>query len=129
MSDGDHGQDARSSPALMRFATKLAVASAVVLVAVKAVAYFQTHSVALLSSLVDSALDILASGVNMIAVRHALTPADAQHRFGHGKAEPLSGLTQAAFVAGSAVLLMVEAVSQVRRQHTGGRRSPLGQSR
>jgi ferrous-iron efflux pump FieF len=111
--DGDHGQDAARSPALMRFATKLAVASAVVLVAVKTVAYFQTHSVALLSSLIDSALDILASGVNMIAVRHALTPADAQHRFGHGKAEPLSGLTQAAFVAGSAVLLFVEAASRL----------------
>src|SRR5579862_2074157 len=83
--DGDHGQDAARSPALMRFATKLAVCSAVVLVAVKTAAYFQTHSVALLSSLIDSALDILASGVNMIAVRHALTPADAQHRFGHGK--------------------------------------------
>ncbi|TAL02990.1 MAG: cation diffusion facilitator family transporter [Rhodospirillaceae bacterium] len=96
----------------MRFATKLAVGSAVLLVVVKTAAYFQTHSVALLSSLVDSVLDILASAVNMIAVRHALTPADAQHRFGHGKAEPLSGLTQAAFVAGSAVLVIVEAASR-----------------
>ena len=45
-------------------------------------------------------------------MRVALTPADDAHRFGHGKAEPLSGLAQAAFVAGSAVLIMVEAVSR-----------------
>jgi len=107
-------QEGMHAPMLMRAATWVAVASAVLLVAVKAAAYFQTHSVALLSSLADSALDILASGVNMIAVRQALVPADAQHRFGHGKAEPLSGLSQAAFVAGSAVLLGVEAASRFR---------------
>ena len=97
---------------LMRLATTAAVASAVLLVGVKAYAYFHTHSVALLSSLADSALDIMASGVNYFAVRQALAPADEAHSFGHGKAEPLSGLAQAAFIAGSAVLLVVEAASR-----------------
>ena len=68
----------------------------------------------MLSSLADSALDLLASTLNLLAVRYALTPADAQHRFGHGKAEPLSGLGQAAFVAGSAVLVVIESVSHFR---------------
>ena len=97
---------------LMRIATYAAVASAFTLVTVKSLAYFQTNSVALLSSLIDSALDLLASGVNLVAVRHALEPADSQHRFGHGKAESLSALAQAAFVAGSAILLAIEAVSR-----------------
>ncbi|MGE3476839.1 MAG: cation diffusion facilitator family transporter [Rhodospirillaceae bacterium] len=97
----------------MRLATRAAVACAVLLIAVKTWAYLHTGSVALLSSLADSALDLLASALNLIAVRFALTPADDLHRFGHGKAEPLSGLGQAAFVAGSAVLIIVQAISRL----------------
>lgn len=96
----------------MRLATVAAVASALLLLGLKTWAYFATHSVALLSSLADSALDLMASGLNFMAVRFSLTPADDLHRFGHGKAEPLSALGQAAFVAGSAVLILVEATSR-----------------
>jgi ferrous-iron efflux pump FieF len=98
---------------LMRLATGAAVVCAFVLIAVKTYAYVRTGSVALLSSLADSALDLLASGLNFLAVRVAMTPADDLHRFGHGKAEPLSGLAQAAFVAGSAVLIVVQAISHL----------------
>ena len=101
-----------SRPALMRTATYAAIAVAALLVGVKTWAYFITGSVALLSSLADSALDLLASILNFMAIRVALMPADSDHRFGHGKAEPLSGLGQAAFVAGSAVLVMIEAVTR-----------------
>ncbi len=100
----------------MRFATYAAVSVAVVLILVKAVAFVLTNSVAILSSLADSALDLMASVVNLWAVGHALTPADEEHRFGHGKAEPLSGLAQSAFIAGSAVLLIVEGVSRFSNQ-------------
>ncbi len=103
----------REAGALMRLATTIAVACALLLVAVKTWAYLRTDSVALLSSLADSALDLMASALNLVAVRFALTPADDQHRFGHGKAEPLSGLAQAAFVAGSAVLIIVQAISRL----------------
>src|SRR5262245_7968150 len=98
---------------LMRSATRAAMAVAIFLVAIKTYAYFATHSVALLSSLADSALDLMASAVNLFAVHQALVPADESHRFGHGKAEPLSALAQAAFIAGSAVLLLVEAGSRI----------------
>ncbi len=97
---------------LMRLATAAAVASALVLLGLKTWAYVATHSVALLSSLADSALDLAASSLNFMAIRFALTPADEEHRFGHGKAEPLSALGQATFVAGSAVLILVEAISR-----------------
>jgi len=99
---------------LMRAATLVAVGAAVVMVAIKGAAYVTTNSVALLSSLADSSLDLMASTLNFFAVRHALTPADAEHRFGHGKAEPLSALGQSAFVAGSAVLIAAEAASRFR---------------
>ncbi len=99
---------------LMQAATYAAMACGAVLVTIKASAYFDTGSVALLSSLADSALDFLASFVTFLAVRFSLTPADKEHSFGHGKAEPLSALAQTAFIAGSAVLVGVEAISRLR---------------
>src|SRR5271155_2818926 len=98
---------------LRRRATYASLAVAVVLIAAKFLAWIGTGSVALLSSLVDSLVDAAASLVNFIAVRHAATPADREHRFGHGKAEPLAALGQSAFLIGSALLLMAEAVRRL----------------
>ena len=88
-------------PRLMRIATIASMVVAITLIGAKSVAWLATESVSMLSSLVDSALDLVASLVTFIAVRQALTPADADHRFGHGKAEALAGLTQAGFIAAS----------------------------
>jgi ferrous-iron efflux pump FieF len=98
---------------LMRRAAVAAVATGVFLVAVKAVAYIVTDSIAMLASLADSALDIIGSTVNLLAVRQALMPADREHRFGHGKAEPMAGLAQGAFIAGSATFLVIEAAERL----------------
>src|SRR3984893_19038134 len=86
---------------------------AAVLIAAKLTVWISTGSVALLSSLVDSLVDAVASLVNFFAVRHAFVPADREHRFGHGKAEPLAALGQSAFLVGSAMLLMMEAVRRL----------------
>ena len=94
---------------LMKLATYASVTVATVLIVAKAVAWVLTDSVSLLSTLIDSLLDVGASLVNLIAVRHALEPADREHRFGHGKAEALAGLAQAAFIGGSAMFLVVQA--------------------
>ena len=94
---------------LMTGATYASVAVAAVLIVAKIAAYLVTDSVAVLSTLIDSLLDAAASVINLFAVRHALTPADREHRFGHGKAEALAGLGQSAFIAGSAVFLIFEA--------------------
>ncbi len=94
---------------LVRSASYISVAVALFLIVIKLGAYIATHSVALLASLIDSLLDVAASFINLIAIRHALTPADDEHRFGHGKAEPLAGLAQSAFIAGSALFLILEA--------------------
>jgi ferrous-iron efflux pump FieF len=105
---------ARSGPArLVRAATHASVAVAAVLIIAKTVAWLITDSVSVMSSLLDSLLDLAASLINWLAVRHALTPADREHRFGHGKAEPLAGLAQAAFITGSAVLLALEAIHRL----------------
>jgi len=98
---------------LRRLATYASVAVAALLIAAKFVAWLETGSVALLSSLVDSLLDAAASLVNLFAVRHAMSPADREHRFGHGKAEPLAVLCQSAFIIGSAILLFAEAIRRL----------------
>lgn len=98
---------------LLHIATAASVAAAAILIAAKTVAWMMTGSVSVLSTLIDSLMDIAASIVNLIAVRNALRPADTEHRFGHGKAEPLAGLGQAAFVAGSSLFLMIEAVDRL----------------
>jgi len=69
--------------------------------------------VALLASLADSALDLFTSWLNLVAIRQALAPADAEHRFGHGKAEPLAGLAQGAFISASALFLVIQAVNRI----------------
>jgi len=94
---------------LMRFATYASVGVALVLIGTKFAAWTLTESVSLLSTLIDSMLDALASIINLIAIHHALQPADREHRFGHGKAEPLAGLAQAAFICGSAAFLLLQA--------------------
>ncbi len=98
---------------LMRRATYASATVAVVLILLKAVAWLYTDSVSLLATLMDSCLDALASLLNLLAVRHALSPADREHRFGHGKAEALSGLGQATFIAGSALFLILEALRRL----------------
>ena len=99
----DHNQQ------LIRNATVASVSVACFLIIIKLVAFLLTNSIALLATLIDSLLDAAASIINLIAVRHSLTPADHEHRFGHGKAEALAGLGQAAFISGSAFFLIFEA--------------------
>jgi ferrous-iron efflux pump FieF len=104
------GPDVGRHARLLRLATTASIAVASLLILGKLATWVLTDSVSLLSSLVDSLMDVAASIVNFLAVRHALTPPDREHRFGHGKAEPLAGLAQSAFIVGSAAFVLFEAV-------------------
>lgn len=104
---------AHSSGTLMKRAAIASVGVSMFLVAIKAGAYFASHSVAMLASLADSALDLFASALNMFAIHQALAPADAEHRFGHGKAEPLAGLAQGAFIIASGLFLVIQSVQRI----------------
>jgi len=97
----------------MKGATYASVAVALTLVILKFWAWQRTDAVSLLSSLADSLLDLIASGLIFFAVHYALTPADREHRFGHGKSEGLAGLAQSLLVAGSAVYVAIEAVTRL----------------
>ncbi|SON50838.1 CDF family cation-efflux transporter FieF [Vibrio tapetis] len=102
---------------LVTLAAWLATAVATILLIVKVMAWWVTGSVSLLASLIDSILDIAASGVNLLALRYALQPADKEHTFGHGKAESLAALAQAMFISGSACFLILNGIDRFFRPH------------
>mgnify|MGYP006300531041 CR=1 FL=1 len=97
---------------LLRWATAASVTTACLLVGSKLFAWFITDAVSLLASLLDSVLDALASLVTLVAVRFSLRPADREHRFGHGKAEALAALFQAALLLGSCAFIAREAIDR-----------------
>jgi ferrous-iron efflux pump FieF len=95
---------------LMRRATYAAIVVQGLLVFIKLAAWIETDSVSMLSALLDSLLDVTAAAANLVAMQRAVAPAEREHRFGHGKIEPLASLGQAGFIAGSAVVLMIQAL-------------------
>lgn len=113
MTAAAHGLSPAESAVLTRRVTLLSVATAAVLVTLKIAAWLASGSVALLASAADSALDLVASLVTFFAVRYAAAPPDAEHRYGHGKAEAFASLVQAGLVFASAALIAREAVGDL----------------
>ena len=108
-----HGLTIDQSSALTRGVTRLSVAIAAILSLIKALAWIASGSVAMLASLADSSLDLLAALATAFAVRYAAVPPDQEHRYGHGKAEAFASLLQAGLVFGSAALVGREAVGRI----------------
>lgn len=98
------------SVVLLKRVTYASVSVAFFLLVIKFVAWVETDSVSVQGSLVDSLVDTLASLVNFFAIRHALVPADKEHRFGHGKIEALAAQGQSLFIAATAIWLIFEAI-------------------
>jgi ferrous-iron efflux pump FieF len=98
---------------LLRLATRASLVVASILIVAKGIAWWLSGSVSLLAGLTDSALDGAASCLNLLAVHYALRPADDDHRYGHGKAEALSGIAQSLFIGVSAVLIAYQAIERI----------------
>ncbi len=97
---------------LNRRAAFASIAVALLLLGIKAWAVWSTGSTAMLGSLADTALDLIASLATLAGVWIAAQPADANHRFGHGKAEALTAMFQVVLISLSAVALGFRAVQQ-----------------
>lgn len=95
-------------------AARVSVATATSLALLKLVTGLATGSLAVLTSAVDSLLDILMSAVNFMAIRQAEQPADACHPYGHGKFETLATLFQSLVIAGSGGWICIEAISRLQ---------------
>lgn len=111
---------ATETAALTRRVTLLSVATAAILVTIKLAAWLASGSTALLASMADSGLDLIASIATAFAVRYAVAPPDAEHRFGHGKAEAFASLIQAGLVFASAALIAREAIGDLLHPHALG---------
>lgn len=105
-----HASAADEKSQMMRRASMITLAGVLFLIAIKAAAWVMTGSLSLLSSLVDSGMDFLASLTNFFAIRYALVPPDHEHRFGHGKVEYIAGMGQALFISLTALAVGVQAV-------------------
>jgi ferrous-iron efflux pump FieF len=98
---------------LIKSASYASLSVAISLVLLKAWGWQATSSVSLLSSLADSILDVFASAITFWAVRYSLSPADTDHRFGHGKSEGLAALVQALIIASSGLYVCYEAINRI----------------
>lgn len=99
--------------AIARRITTLSVATAAVLIALKAFAFGASGSISILASLTDSGLDLIASLVTFVAVRWAAAPPDDEHRYGHGKGEAMAALVQAGLIFASAIFIGWEAIQRI----------------
>lgn len=99
--------------ALTRSAAFASISAAVVLLALKAWAAWSTGSIAMLGSLADTALDLIASLATLLGVWIAAQPADDKHRFGHGKAEAISALFQIVLISISAIGIASRAIEEL----------------
>ena len=108
----------RESASLNRRAALASIATATMLLGLKGWAAAATGSVAMLGSLADTGLDLLASIVTLYGVRYAAQPADRDHRFGHGKAEALAALFQVVVIAAAAIAIGWRAVERLMLQQT-----------
>ena len=77
---------------------------------VKFAAFAASGSSGVLGSAADSGLDLVASLVVLWAVTAAARPADADHPFGHGKAESLASLLQSVLILASGLGLAYHAI-------------------
>ena len=94
-------------------AARLSILVAAFLIALKSATAWHTGSISVLSSLLDSTMDIFVSVLNFYAVRAASRPPDEEHAYGHGKVESLAGLFQATVILVSGVYLIYEAIRRL----------------
>jgi len=105
--------DAQARARLTRSAAFASIATALLLAGLKVWAVLKTDSTAMLGSLADTGLDLVASAATLTGVWIAAMPADAGHRFGHGKAEALAAMFQVVLISLSAFGLAFRAVSHL----------------
>ncbi len=97
---------------LVLLAGSASVITAILFIFIKFGVWMISSSTVIFASLTDSIFDLLASLVNLLALRFSLSPPDDEHRFGHHKSQALASLAQAAFIGGSSVLLISHGIER-----------------
>ena len=99
-------------PSLTRYAW-LSIAAAIVIIILKAVAYWLTDSVGLLSDALESVINLIAACVALVVLRIVAQPADADHPYGHDKAEYLSSGLEGAMILIAAFGIVAAAIERL----------------
>ena len=107
----------QQSNRLKKQAAAASILLAITLIIIKTIGVFMSGSLSVLSSMIDSMADLFASCITFWAVRASSLPADEHHRYGHGKAEALSALVQAAFITGSGLFIMYDGIDRLLNPH------------
>ncbi|QJC30618.1 cation diffusion facilitator family transporter [Enterobacteriaceae endosymbiont of Neohaemonia nigricornis] len=94
-------------------ATYFAIILSFILLFLKIIAWYYTHSISILAACIDSLIDITSSTINLLILYYAVQPADFQHSFGHGKAESLSALTQSVFICITSLFLCLHSIKHL----------------
>jgi cation diffusion facilitator family transporter len=111
-----HSNDIHPSVKGMR-TTALGIAISIVLVFVKLISGYIGHSYALIADGSETAADVLSSALLWLGLRISVKPADKEHPYGHGKAEPLAGILISLFLIGTAVWIAYNAIVLIRTPH------------
>ncbi|MDR0791912.1 MAG: cation diffusion facilitator family transporter [Chitinophagaceae bacterium] len=93
----------------------------VVLFAAKIIAYYITHSLAILTDALESIVNILAGFIGLYSLYVASKPRDMEHPYGHGKAEFVSAAAEGALIVASGIFIIYETVQNIIQQHPLGK--------
>jgi cation diffusion facilitator family transporter len=91
----------------------ISVFAAIALIALKLGAGLASHSLGLISEALHSGTDLIAALLTFFAVGVAVRPADPGHQYGHGKAEHLSALAEAAILVAASIFIAWRAISHL----------------
>ncbi|QJD95495.1 cation transporter [Mucilaginibacter robiniae] len=98
--------------------TQIGIVISIVLVFVKAIAGHIGHSYALIADATETGADVLSSTLLFFALRIAVRPPDAQHPYGHGKAEPIAAIVISLFLIGAAFWIGFHAIEMIETPHS-----------
>jgi cation diffusion facilitator family transporter len=88
------------------------------LAAIKGIVGVAGHSYALVADAIESLTDVFSSLIVYFGLRVAMRPPDANHPYGHGKAEPMAALVVSVSLFVAAAAIAVESIHEIRTPHT-----------
>lgn len=97
--------------------TLLGILVNLLLAVIKGVAGFIGHSYALIADAIESLTDVFSSFIVYFGLRVAMRPPDANHPYGHGKAEPMAAVIVSMGLLAAAGLIAYESLREIRTHH------------
>lgn len=91
----------------------LSILSNTMLIIFKVIAGLLSGSVSIISEAIHSGMDLIASVVAFLSVKHSAKPADNKHPYGHGKIENISGMVEGLLIFIAAGMIIFEAVKKI----------------